>query len=93
MRHHFGSVGDSAQAGVGYEEIRKRALQDHDPDALIGLELSAESLEFLRQNFIQKIYRRVIDADERNPRIKSKPETFVVRISHERVVRFRQLRG
>jgi hypothetical protein len=32
---------------VGYEEIRKRALQDHNPDALIGLEFPAEFVEFL----------------------------------------------
>jgi hypothetical protein len=36
---------------VGYKEIRKRALQDHNPDALIGLEFPAEFVEFLRQNF------------------------------------------
>src|ERR1700733_938 len=83
MGHHFGSVTDSAQTGVGYKEIRKRALQDHNPDALIGLELSTEFVEFLRQNFIKKIYRRGIDADECNSRIKPKPETFVVRISHD----------
>jgi hypothetical protein len=32
---------------MGHEEIRQRALQDHNPDALIGLELPAESIEFL----------------------------------------------
>ena len=53
-----------AQTRVGYEEIRKCALQDHNTDALIGLELPAEFVEFLRQNLIKKIYRRVIDADE-----------------------------
>jgi hypothetical protein len=70
------------QTRMGYKEIRKRALQDHNPDALIGLEFPAEFVEFLRQNFIKKIYRRVIDADECDPRIKPEPETFVVRISH-----------
>jgi hypothetical protein len=67
---------------VGYKEIRKRALQDHNPDALIGLEFPAEFVEFLRQNFIKKIYRRVIDADECDSGIKPEPETFVIRISH-----------
>jgi hypothetical protein len=65
---------------VGYKEIRKGALQDHNPDALIGLDLPAEFVEFLRQNLIKKIYRRVIDADECDPRIKTEPETFVIRI-------------
>jgi hypothetical protein len=42
-------VGDTIleAARVGYEEIRQRALQDHNPDALIGLELPAELVEFL----------------------------------------------
>jgi hypothetical protein len=65
-----------------YKEIRKGALQDHDPDALIGLKFPAEFVEFLRQNFVEKIYRRVIDADECDSRVKSEPETFVIRISH-----------
>jgi hypothetical protein len=67
---------------VGYEEIRKRALQDHNPDAVIGLELPAELVEFLRQNFIKKIYRRMIDADERDSSIKPEPKTLVIRILH-----------
>jgi hypothetical protein len=71
-----------AQTRVGYEEIRKRALQDHNPDALIGLEFPAEFVKFLRQNLIKKIYRRVIDADECDSRIKAEPETFVIRILH-----------
>jgi hypothetical protein len=65
---------------VGYKEIRKRALQDHNPDALIGLEFPAEFVEFLRQTFIKKIDRRVIDAYECDSRIKPEPETFVIRI-------------
>jgi hypothetical protein len=66
---------------VGYEEICQRALQDHYPDALIGLQFPAESVEFLGKNFIKKIYRRVIDADESDSRIKPKPETFVIGIA------------
>jgi hypothetical protein len=77
MGHHFGSGSNPAQTRMGYKEIRKRALHDHNPDALIGLEFPAESVEFLRQNFIKKIYRRVIDTDECDSRIKPKPETFV----------------
>jgi hypothetical protein len=65
---------------VGYKEIRKRALHDHNPDALIGLEIPAEFVEFLRQNFIKKIYRRMIDADECDSRIKLELEQFVIRI-------------
>src|ERR1700733_15029184 len=45
--YHFGSGSDPTQTRVGYKEIRKRALQDHNPDALIGLEFPAESVEFL----------------------------------------------
>ncbi|MGA2191166.1 MAG: hypothetical protein ABSH33_21835, partial [Steroidobacteraceae bacterium] len=45
--YHFGSGPNPAQARVGYKEIRKRALQDHNPDALIGLEFPAEFVEFL----------------------------------------------
>jgi hypothetical protein len=67
---------------VGYKKIRKGALQDDNADALIGLEFSAEFVEFLGQNFIKKIYRRVIDADECDSRIEPEPETFVIRISH-----------
>ena len=59
MGYYFGSGSNPAQTRVGYEEIRKRALQDHNLD---GLEFLAEFVEFLRQNFIGKIYRRVIDA-------------------------------
>jgi hypothetical protein len=69
MGHRFGSGSNPAQTRVGYKEIRKRALQDHNPDALIGLEFPAEFVEFLRQNFIKKIYWRVIDADECDARI------------------------
>jgi hypothetical protein len=82
--HRLGSGSNPAQTRVGYKEIRKRALQDHNPDVLIGLELPAEFVEFPRQNFIEKIYRRVIDADECDSGIKPEPETFVVRISHGR---------
>jgi hypothetical protein len=84
MGHHFGSGSNPAQTRVGYKEIRKCALQDHNPDALIGLEFPAEFVEFRRQNFIKKIYRRVIDADECDSRIKREPETFIIGISHER---------
>jgi hypothetical protein len=66
MGHQFGSGSNAAQTRVGYKEIRKRALQDHNPDAVVGLEFPAEFVEFLRQNFIKKIDRRVIDADECN---------------------------
>ena len=80
MRHEFGSVSNSAQTRVGYKVIRERALQDHNPDALIGLKFSTEFVEFLRQNFVKKIYRRVIDTDECDSRIKPEPETFVIRV-------------
>jgi hypothetical protein len=83
MGHHFGSGSNPAQTRVGYKEIRKCALQDHNPDALIGLKLLAEFVKFLRQNLIKKIYRRVIDADECDSRIKPEPETFVIRILQE----------
>src|SRR5580704_16612717 len=82
MGHDFGGVSNPAQTRVGYKEIRKRALQDHNPDALIGLEFPAKFFEVLRQNFVEKIYRRVIDADECNSRLKREPETFVIRVSH-----------
>jgi hypothetical protein len=82
MGYYFGSGSNPAQTRVGYKEIRKRALQHHNPDALIGLEFPAEFVEFLRQNFVKKIYRRVIDADECDSGIKPEPETFVIRISH-----------
>jgi hypothetical protein len=49
---------------VGYEEIRKCALQDHHSDTLVVLNLPAELVEFLRQNIIKKIDWRVIDADD-----------------------------
>jgi hypothetical protein len=65
---------------VGYKEIRKRALQDHNPDTFIVLDLPAEFVEFLRQNFIKKIDWRVIDANECDSRIKPEAETFVIRI-------------
>jgi hypothetical protein len=45
--HPFGSGPNPAQTRVGYEKIWKRALQDHNPDALIGLEFPAEFVEFL----------------------------------------------
>src|ERR1700728_1080319 len=82
MGHRFGRGSNAAQTGVSYKEIRKCALQHHNPDALIGLKFPAEFVELLRQNFIKKIYRRVIDADECNSRIKREPETFVIRVSH-----------
>jgi hypothetical protein len=82
MGYRFGSGSNPAQTRVGYKEIRKRALQHHNPDALIDLEFPAEFVEFLRQNFIKKIYRRVIDADECDSGIKPEPETFVIGISH-----------
>jgi hypothetical protein len=84
MGHRFGSGSDPGQTGMGYEEIRKCALQDHNPDALIGLKLLAEFVKFLRQNLIKKIYRRVIDADECDSRIKPEPETLVTGIPHGR---------
>jgi hypothetical protein len=51
----FGSRSNPTQTRMGYKEIRQRALQDHDPDVLIGLEFPAEFVEFLRQNVIKKI--------------------------------------
>jgi hypothetical protein len=80
MGHDLGSVSNPAQAGVGYKEIRKRALEDHNPDALIGLQFSAEFVEFLRQNLIKKIYGWVIDADECDSSIEPEPEAFVLSI-------------
>jgi hypothetical protein len=88
LGNHFGSCSNPAQTRVGYKEFRKRALQDHNPNALIGLELPAEFVEFLRKNFIKKIYRRVIDADECDSRIEPEPETFVIRISHVESLHF-----
>jgi hypothetical protein len=82
--HQYGSSSNPTQSRVGYKKIGKGALQDHNADALIGLEFSAEFVEFLRQSFIKKIYRRVIDADECDSRIEPEPETFVIRISHGR---------
>src|ERR1700688_17706 len=38
MGHHSGSGTNAAQTRMRYKEIRKRTLQDHNPDALIGLE-------------------------------------------------------
>jgi hypothetical protein len=67
MRHRFGSGSNPTHSRVGCKEIGKLALLDHNPDALIGLEVPAEFVEFLRQNFIKKIYWRVIDADECDP--------------------------
>ena len=49
MGHHCGRGPHSAQTRVGYKELRKRALQDHHTDALIGLEFPAECVEFLRR--------------------------------------------
>src|SRR5260221_2652237 len=91
MGHDFGSGSNPAQTRVGNKEIRQRALQDHNPDALIGLEFPAESVEFLRENFIKKIDRRVIDADESDSKIKIEPEKFLNRISHWGYPRFRRL--
>jgi hypothetical protein len=67
---------------VGYKEVRKRALQNYNADLLIGLEFPAESVEFRRQNFIEKIDRRMIDTDECDSGIEPELETFVVRVSH-----------
>src|SRR5580658_7447977 len=78
--HHFGTGSNPAQTRVGYKEIRNGALHDYNPDALVGLEFPAEFVEFLRQNFIKKIYRRMVDGDECDSRIKPEPETFVIRI-------------
>jgi hypothetical protein len=63
---------------VGYEEVGKCALQHHNTDALIGLELPAESVEFQRQHFIEKIDRRVIDADKCDSGIEPELEALVV---------------
>ena len=65
---------------MGDKEFWERALQDHNPHALIGLEFPAEFIEFLRQNFIKKIYRRMVDADECDTRIKTELKTFVIGI-------------
>src|SRR5258705_715376 len=87
MRYHFGSGSNPAQTRVGYKEIRKRALQDHNPDALIGLEFPAEFVEFLRQNFIKKIYRRVVDGYEGYSGIKPQMEKIINKILHGRDVK------
>ena len=49
MGHSFGSVSDPPQTRVGYKEIRESALQHHNPDTLIVLELPAEFVELQRQ--------------------------------------------
>jgi len=79
--HRFGSGSDPAQTRVRNKEIGKRALQDHDPDALIGLKFPAEFVEFLRQNLIKKIYRPVIVPNEYDSEIKPEPETLLIGIS------------
>jgi hypothetical protein len=48
MGYGLGGISNPAQAGMGYEEVRKRALQDHDPDAPISFEFPAELVELLR---------------------------------------------
>jgi hypothetical protein len=82
MRHQFGSGPHPAQTGMRYKELGKRALQDHNPDLLIGLEFPAKFVEFLRKNFIKKIYRRVIDADKSDAGVYFDLDTFVARILH-----------
>jgi hypothetical protein len=67
---------------MGYEEVRQRALHDDDPDAHISLKFLAQVVEFLRQNVIEEIYRRVIDADECDAGVKPELETLVIRILH-----------
>jgi len=78
MGHPFGGGPNPAQSRMGYEEIRKRALQDDNPDALVGLEFPAESVEFRRQDLIEKIDWRVIDAAECDSGIERELEAFVV---------------
>ena len=56
LGHRLGRRGYPAQTRVSYEKIRKRALQDHDTNALIGLKLPAKFVELLRQHLIEKIY-------------------------------------
>src|ERR1700722_16632090 len=41
------STSNPGQTRVGYKEISKRTLQDHNPDALVGLHFPAESVELL----------------------------------------------
>src|SRR5258708_37462554 len=77
--HHFGSGSNPAQTRVGYKKIRKGALQDHNADALIGLELPAELVEFLRQNFIKKIYRRGVDAHQHDTTLKPEPAKYFIK--------------
>src|ERR1700685_2133705 len=78
MGYHFGSGSNPAQTRGGNKEITKRALQDDDPDALIGFEFPAELLEFRRQNFVKKIYRRGIKAYARDSRNTTEPENILI---------------
>src|SRR5258705_845605 len=82
--HGFGSGSNPAQTRVRDKEIRKRALQDHNPDALIGLEFPAEFVEFRRQNFIKKIYRRVVCGGGSNSQKKTGMEKILNRKLHGR---------
>src|SRR5260370_40705496 len=82
MGHHFGGGSNPAQPRVGYKEIRKRALQDHNPDALIGFEFPAEFIEFLRQNFIKKIYRRGSNDDGCESTNKNQTGKIVIKKLH-----------
>lgn len=65
-----------------HEEIGNRTLQNHDPDALIGLDFPAEPVELLREGFVKEIYRRMVDADECHPGVKLELEKLVIRIWH-----------
>jgi hypothetical protein len=69
---------------MGYEEIGKGALQDHNAHAVIGFQFPAESVEFQRQSFIEKIYRRVINAGEYDSIIEPELEAPVVGILHSK---------
>jgi hypothetical protein len=48
---------------MSHKEVGQCALDDYNPDGIVDLEFSPQAVEFLRQNFVKKIYRRVIDAN------------------------------
>jgi len=69
MGYYFGSGSNPAQTRVAIKKSGSASARPQ-PGRSHRLEFPAEFVEFLRQNFIKKIYRRVIDADECDSGIK-----------------------
>jgi hypothetical protein len=74
---------DQADVGVCDEKLRIGARKHHDSHVRVFCELAPEPVHVADQCQVEKIDRRMIDRDERDPAIDLDPYRVVAAVAHK----------